>query len=179
MSAEPYIKNTIVARGLVIDSQGKILLVSESGKNWHMPGGMLDDLEEANKSCEREVLEETGLEIQALDIFYIYQGLSDSREKFGNFLSFLTLYFTTKILHNETLDSNWQDPDGNLIQYRKFFDLTEIIDSQDIGHYTKNVFKYIQKTGITNLPCIPFEYGNGTKMQKQDILNICTNLNCV
>jgi ADP-ribose pyrophosphatase YjhB (NUDIX family) len=173
MSLKPYIKNTIVARGLVINSEGKILLVSESGKNWHMPGGMLDELEEASKSCEREVLEETGLKIQALDIFYVYQGLSDSRERFGNFLSLLTLYFTTKIINNEVLDLNWKDPDGNLIQHRKFFDLTEIIDSQDVGKYTNNVLKYIQKAGISNLISIPFEYGNSSKMQKQDILKIC------
>lgn len=173
MDNKPYIKNTIVARGLVVSSSNQILLVSDNGKNWHLPGGMLDDLEDARQSCEREVYEETGLKIQALDVFYIHQGIFDSRKRFNNFLSSLTLYFITKILETENIDPNWQDPDGNLIQHRQYFHLNDVIDHPNIGRYTNDVLKYIQKIGIKNLPSLPFDYDNGTGLNGKEILNLC------
>jgi mutator protein MutT len=63
--------------GALIFEGGRILIV-ERGKEplkgyWSLPGGIVEAGEKLEESVRREVLEETGLEIETLSIFEIFE----------------------------------------------------------------------------------------------------------
>ena len=63
--------------GALVFDDGKILLV-ERGQEplkgyWSLPGGILETGEKLESAIRREVLEETGLEIEPLSIFEIFE----------------------------------------------------------------------------------------------------------
>jgi 8-oxo-dGTP diphosphatase len=63
--------------GALIFEDGKILLV-ERGKEplkgyWSLPGGILETGEKLEDAIRREVLEETGLEVEPLSMFEIFE----------------------------------------------------------------------------------------------------------
>ncbi|WP_461227322.1 NUDIX hydrolase [Lacticaseibacillus suihuaensis] len=51
------------AGGIVTDATGAILLQARSDGGWGLPGGALEFGETATAACQREFLEETGLEV--------------------------------------------------------------------------------------------------------------------
>ncbi|MDU0200884.1 NUDIX hydrolase [Paenibacillus sp. MAH-36] len=60
----------IGAAAVILDSEGKVLLVKHSyGKNnWDLPGGKAEEDESAQETAKREVHEEVGLKVSnALD----------------------------------------------------------------------------------------------------------------
>ena len=66
----------VVAKGLIIDSDGFILLLQrgDNGKKWDIPGGHVHTSEEKKgtkgifKGLKREVLEETGIKLSSGDM---------------------------------------------------------------------------------------------------------------
>lgn len=72
--------------GALIFEGGRILIV-ERGKEplkgyWSLPGGIVEAGEKLEESVRREVLEETGLEIETLSIFEIFERIiPDDRGK--------------------------------------------------------------------------------------------------
>ena len=69
----------------IIDSEGKILLsrrpsyMRKFPNAWVMPGGHIDPHESMEESVRREVLEETGIEIQETDKiepFFLFESVS-------------------------------------------------------------------------------------------------------
>lgn len=60
---------------LIFDEQGRVLLQKRSDDNlWGNPGGSLEPGETIDETCKRELLEETGLEVDDLELFNIYSG---------------------------------------------------------------------------------------------------------
>ncbi|WP_163852727.1 NUDIX hydrolase [Paenibacillus elgii] len=59
---------------VISDSEGRVLLVKHSyGKNnWDLPGGKAEVKESAQETAKREVLEETGLEVEVGQLTGIY-----------------------------------------------------------------------------------------------------------
>ena len=55
----------------VIFKDNKILLVHENNGTWSLPGGWCDVLESIKSNTEKEVKEETGLNVKAIKIIYI------------------------------------------------------------------------------------------------------------
>lgn len=53
------------ARGLLIDELGRWLLVRDNRPYWLLPGGWIEPGERPRQTCEREVLQETGLAVAA------------------------------------------------------------------------------------------------------------------
>lgn len=66
-------KVLLVVRGVVVNSEGKVLLIRRSSKEeyasgyWEVPGGKVDEFQDINFTIEREVLEETGLLVKLVD----------------------------------------------------------------------------------------------------------------
>lgn len=59
------------ACALVVDAEGRLLLVRRArdpyGGTWDLPGGFLEEAEHPLDALRRELLEETGLEVDPLD----------------------------------------------------------------------------------------------------------------
>ncbi len=61
------LETVVVQKALVIDPEGRILIIRRSDTDtrrplqWDLPGGQLDDKEELIAGVEREIREETGL----------------------------------------------------------------------------------------------------------------------
>ena len=78
-SARPrreYPEVPLVGVGAVIIKNGKILLVKRAfapgeGK-WSVPGGLVEVGEKLSEACEREAQEETGLDIEVLELINVF-----------------------------------------------------------------------------------------------------------
>jgi 8-oxo-dGTP diphosphatase len=63
---------TVTAAGIICNEQRKVLLLKHRfrpGSGWGIPGGFLDQGENADDALRREMREEIGLELDALRIF--------------------------------------------------------------------------------------------------------------
>ena len=90
MDDRRYPKWPLVGVGALIFNQGRILM-AQRGKEplkgwWSLPGGALETGELLADAVRREVLEETGFEIQPVRVFEIFErimqiGRASCREK--------------------------------------------------------------------------------------------------
>ena len=72
-------------RGIVV-KDGKVLLSCESKFDKYMtPGGGLEDGETLAQCCEREILEETGIEVRAVSEYFEIEELFDCWQHFNHF----------------------------------------------------------------------------------------------
>ena len=79
----------------VFDGQGRILLTKRSDNGqWCLPGGAVDPGETVSEACEREVLEETGLQVRVKRLIGIYS-YSDQLVVYpdGNKIQVVALHF--------------------------------------------------------------------------------------
>ena len=60
------------ARACVVH-ENKLLLVSNDGSYWYLPGGHMEPRENLPVCAKREVYEETGYEIEIQDIIYVFE----------------------------------------------------------------------------------------------------------
>jgi len=109
----------IAARGLVVEDD-RLLLVSDHGDYWYLPGGRLEGKESLTACVEREIYEETGLIVTAGNLLHVLEcfDLEDRLHK-------IHFYFQTILLHGTTLSETWCDEDGG-VQFRRYFNLAEI-----------------------------------------------------
>jgi 8-oxo-dGTP diphosphatase len=63
---------TISLKAILMDKKGRILMMAKAEKNhWDLPGGKLDQGENMTKGLQREVLEETGLNVQVGTVIHV------------------------------------------------------------------------------------------------------------
>lgn len=63
---------TVTAAGLVVDQQGRVLLLKHRfrpGSGWGIPGGFLEAGEQPEEGLRRELREEVGLELEGTELF--------------------------------------------------------------------------------------------------------------
>lgn len=82
------------ARGIVIREDGKIAIFNKSNKNeYKLPGGGLEGEEEPEKAFKREVLEETGCEVEIIQSL----GITEEYKSLNNFKQ-ISYVFVGKVL---------------------------------------------------------------------------------
>ena len=75
----------ISQKAILVDKNGKILAIRRTKTapsrplHWDLPGGAIDFGEDAKKSIEREIKEETGLKVKNLKIIDVFSGFSNNK----------------------------------------------------------------------------------------------------
>jgi len=77
------------ARAVILDGSGRVLLVRqrhESRDIWMAPGGAIEEGENAAQAAVREVMEETGLDVEIKALLWHVEEVSEKRgQRFVNF----------------------------------------------------------------------------------------------
>lgn len=100
---------TVSAAAVISNSDGRILLlkhVLRASSGWGLPGGFLQAGEQPAKAIKREIVEETGLEIENVKVFQI--------RTLGRHIEILFSAYATgtpQILSHEITDFGWFRPD--------------------------------------------------------------------
>lgn len=121
-----------ISTSCILKSSKGILLVQESqnGKiNWDIPAGGVDGRESVYEGVVREVMEETGIEINSIALKKIYQYIEKEKVTI-NFL------FVAEI--SEDVYFSPQDSDINDI---KWFDISSIEELLENKEYENNLAK--------------------------------------
>lgn len=90
----------VASLGIVLDSEGRILLQRTSDKedmSWGLPGGMMELGEGVEDTLMREVKEETGLEITLDYLQGIYSKLPLTKYKNGDVTQVICLAFVCRM----------------------------------------------------------------------------------
>ena len=75
-------------RVIVFDEDNRILMVRQDHPErtvWMVPGGGIEEGENSAQAAVREVLEETGLEVEILGLIWHVEEVSDRGQRFVNF----------------------------------------------------------------------------------------------
>ena len=80
-----YYRNPTPAAGVILENDGKILLVKrkyepKSG-HWSLPAGFIEYEEDARETAVRETKEETGLDIKIKELLNVYGSCDDPRSR--------------------------------------------------------------------------------------------------
>ena len=111
----------VVAKALITDSTGKILVVKERQDFWSLPGGGLEHGESTKDCLKREIKEEIGINNVSIDeIVYSTNVYLDQRD-----------IWMTWIVYKAKIDSlDFVFGDG--VTDAKYIDINEIRDSTDL-----------------------------------------------
>jgi 8-oxo-dGTP diphosphatase len=114
-----YATSQPTACAIVLDDRGRILLARRAADpfagRWDLPGGFLDEGEHPLAALERELREETGLEVEPLDFVGVWMDRYGSGEDAA---ATLNLYWTARVKGGEpkaaddVTELSWFPPDG-------------------------------------------------------------------
>ncbi|MBI1974351.1 MAG: NUDIX domain-containing protein [Candidatus Zambryskibacteria bacterium] len=116
------IKETKSAGGVVVNSEGKVLVVNQKGDSWSLPKGHIDMREDAITAAKREVYEESGISdlklIKELGSYQRYRigkgGVGDDKTEVKIIIMFL---FTT--LENAIHPIDPENPEAKWVPREK------------------------------------------------------------
>ncbi len=118
------ISDHVIVVGVVIERDGKILLVQEKNPKayglWNTPAGWIDRDETAIEGAKREVKEETGYDVELSSLLGIYVSTASSREK-----------VVCKIVFRGSVKGGELDFPENEILDAKWFLPSEILSMKD------------------------------------------------
>lgn len=107
---------------LIFDDQGRVLLQRRDDDNsWGNPGGSMNVGETIYETAQREVLEETGLEVDNLEIFHIYSG----EEQHHFYPNGDEVYFVNIVFKTNTYKGELKPQDHESLEL-KFFHIKDI-----------------------------------------------------
>ncbi len=111
----------VVAKALITDTEGKVLVVKEKQDFWSLPGGGLEHGESAKDCLEREIKEEIGIDtVEIGEILYSTNVYLDKRD----------IWMTWIVYKAEIDSSNFVFGDG--VTDAKYIDIKDIQDSTDL-----------------------------------------------
>lgn len=84
----PHLLAQITTQAVIKNTKGEILLLKRNkpGGWFTLPGGTVDDGEKAEKTLEREIKEETGLDVTTKSPIWIWQSNHIGKELLGLYL---------------------------------------------------------------------------------------------
>jgi ADP-ribose pyrophosphatase len=109
-----------VAAGVVVVREGKVLLVQrgkEPGKGlWAVPAGMVDLGETSQDAAAREAREETGLEVEVGEVFWLADAIrrdADGRVVYHNVIVDFLAYAPAgePVCGDDAMDVRWCGPE--------------------------------------------------------------------
>ncbi|MFZ3577782.1 NUDIX hydrolase [Virgibacillus sp. DJP39] len=71
-------KHIVSAATIVINEEGKLLLIKGPRRGWEMPGGQVEEGESLSDAAIRETKEESGIDVEIVKYCGIYQNVSKS-----------------------------------------------------------------------------------------------------
>lgn len=108
----------VVAKALITDHEGKVLVVKEGQDFWSLPGGGLEHGESAQDCLKREIIEEIGLnDVRVKEIVYSTNAYLDQKD----------MWMAWIVYNTEVGSSNFVLGDG--VIDAKYIDIKEIQDS--------------------------------------------------
>ena len=112
-------------RVILTDEQDRLLLVCQHHEDrdiWMLPGGAIEEGENAMEAAKREVLEETGLQVRVRDLIWHVEEVSEKRgQRFVN-------YFIADIEDGEC-KLGWDPelgPEGQVLREVRFMNAAEV-----------------------------------------------------
>lgn len=104
-------KNVFVICGGVVEKDNKILLVQEKKesayKRWNLAAGRLKFGEDIISATKREVKEETGYDVEIIDLIGIYENHQEGKKIVGFAFRTKIIGGELKIDKNEHFDAKW------------------------------------------------------------------------
>lgn len=134
MSNREYPDHPFVGVGGVVIHQGKVLLVRRArpplAGEWSIPGGMLELGETLPQATRRELLEETGLQVEPGEILEVFERIErqDGRVRYHYVVvDFLCLFLGGELAaSSDVSDARWVLPE-ELPRYRLTAKAAEVI----------------------------------------------------
>ena len=129
-----------VAAGAVVVNQDKVLLVlrnkAPAKDMWAIPGGSVNLGETLQAAAEREVLEETGLQIKAGEIVYVFERIE--RDQAGQ----VQFHYVILDLMAEALDPNQPLTPADDVRDAGWFSLVDLDRlSMPVSDTTRNLLE--------------------------------------
>ncbi|WP_112182320.1 MULTISPECIES: NUDIX hydrolase [Paraliobacillus] len=98
----------VVCGAIIFDDQKRVLLhLRADNQTWGFPGGYMELGESVKETARREVFEETGLKIGALELFSVYSGEGNQKTLAnGDQVSLVQHWFTCEDFTGELIKQN-------------------------------------------------------------------------
>jgi len=120
--------------GSVVVQEERVLLVriTYGHKGWMLPGGYVRPAETIGEAVKREVLEETGLIVEPLELVSVRSRVKDGRND-------IYVTFIVKVIGGEL------KPDGKEIAEARYFTLAEMEKRTDVPRLNPVIVSHILK----------------------------------
>lgn len=140
-------KERFASRGIVLNDEGKIAIFNQVNKNeYKLPGGGKEEDELIEETFKREVLEETGCEVEIID----YLGYIIEEKTKNNFRQRSDVFLAKVIKDYKKLNLTKQEIDegGKLVWLEPKEALNKIINSKDkvLGSKYDDLYMTLFKT---------------------------------
>lgn len=124
------LKHTRSAGGVVINNDGRILVVNQHGKTWSLPKGHIEEGEKELDAAKREIYEESGIKdlklIKSLGSYQRHKLAKDGREDESELKTITMFLFRTsenalKPIDPENPEARWVEKSSvtNLLTHSK------------------------------------------------------------
>lgn len=136
------IRKTKIAGGVVVNKEGKVLVVNQNGNSWSLPKGRIELGETATEAAKREIYEESGVR----DLILVKPLLTYKRFKIGlnggddkSQVKEIEMFLFRTNYVGELMPSDPANPEAKWVEKNKVADL--LTHSKDKEFFQKVMFE--------------------------------------